>query len=103
MLILVKAIEKDLDKKDLLNELKNRIPNFIELCLDNKYDIVNNTKSIKCVLSVAIKNNLLNPKLYAQIQQIYDKLEKMRLLYYCIEDEEQIRIKEWLNTYKTTV
>ena len=103
VLILAKAIEKDLDKKDLLDKLKNRIPNFIELCLDNKYDIVNNTKSIKCVLSVAIKNNLLNQELHSQVQQIYDKLEQRRLYFMDNEDEEQIRIKEWLNLYKTTV
>ena len=100
VLILTKAIEKDLDIKYLGN-LKNRIPKFITFCLNKKEDIAANASLITGVLSVAIKNNLLNQELHSQVQQIYAKLEQRRL--YFIDNEEQIRIKEWLNTYKTTV
>ena len=99
VLILTKAIEKDLDIKYLGN-LKNRIPKFITFCLNKKEDIAANASLIIGVLSVAIKNNLLNQELYSQVQQIDDNLEQRRAYY---NNDEQIIIKKWLDNHNQTV
>ena len=92
-------MEKDLDIKYLGN-LKNRIPKFITFCLNKKEDIAANASLIIGVLSVAIKNNLLNQELYSQVQQIDDNLEQRRAYY---NNDEQIIIKKWLDNHNQTV
>ena len=102
VLILTKAIEKDLDTKYLGN-LKKRIPKFIRFCLNKKKDIATNASLITGVLSVTIDKELLDENLCEKVRQIYNQL-----LSIDESEKEQLmdllnKIKKWLDNHNQTV